>query len=105
MEFAHYDDAEYAMKKALKQVGLKEEFLYKKIYQCSGGEQQRIALAILLLKPCELVLCDEPTGSLDEKNRDLIFSLLQTLKEHGKSILIVTHDQQLLELCDHVIHL
>ena len=52
------------IERALATVGL-EGFEKKFIYQCSGGEQQRIAFARLLLKPCELVLADETTGSLD----------------------------------------
>ena len=48
----------------------------KLVCQCSGGEQQRIAVARLLLKPCSLILADEPTGNLDEANRERVFDLL-----------------------------
>ena len=89
---------------ALKQVGL-EGFEKKHIYQCSGGEQQRIAVARLLLKPCELVLADEPTGSLDIQNRDEIVRLLNLLKESGKTVLIVTHDPEVAKKCDRTIYL
>lgn len=84
---------------ALKKVGL-DGFKDKIVYQCSGGEQQRIALARILLKPCELVLCDEPTGSLDERNRDKIIELLMMLKDEGKTVVIVTHDSYLMTLAD-----
>lgn len=86
------------MEKALKTVGL-YEMRNKKVCQCSGGEQQRIALARVLLKPCELILADEPTGNLDEKNKELVFSLLQQLNQQGKTILMVTHDLQLAKRC------
>ena len=89
---------------ALKQVGL-EGFEKKHIYQCSGGEQQRIAVARLLLKPCELVLADEPTGSLDLQNRDEIMRLMSLLKESGKTVLIVTHDPEVAKKCDQTIYL
>jgi putative ABC transport system ATP-binding protein len=89
---------------ALKQVGL-EGFEKKHIYQCSGGEQQRIAVARLLLKPCELVLADEPTGSLDLQNRDEIVRLMSLLKESGKTVLIVTHDPEVAKKCDRTIYL
>ena len=86
------------MEEALKTVGL-YEMRNKKVCQCSGGEQQRIALARVLLKPCELILADEPTGNLDEKNKELVFSLLQQLNQQGKTILMVTHDLQLAKRC------
>ena len=89
---------------ALKQVGM-EGFEKKHIYQCSGGEQQRIAVARLLLKPCELVLADEPTGSLDVQNREEIVRLMCLLKESGKTVLIVTHDPEVAKKCDRTIYL
>ena len=61
---------------ALNKVGLDETYLKKKIYQLSGGEQQRIAVARIILKPCELILADEPTGSLDVQNRNEIIKIL-----------------------------
>lgn len=88
----------------LKKVGL-EGFNKKTIYQCSGGEQQRVAIARLLLKKCNLIFADEPTGSLDEENRDLIVKLLKQLNEEGKTVVIVTHDPYVASECDRVIHL
>lgn len=84
---------------ALDRVGL-SGFAKKKVYQCSGGEQQRIAIARLLLKPCELVLADEPTGSLDEGNKRAIFKLLKLLQTEGKTIIVVSHDSEVIQLCD-----
>ena len=88
----------------LKKVGL-EGLNKKTIYQCSGGEQQRVAIARLLLKKCNLIFADEPTGSLDEENRDLIVKLLKQLNEEGKTVVIVTHDPYVASECDRVIHL
>ena len=70
-----------------------------------GGEQQRIALARLLVKPCELILADEPTGSLDEENKQIVIKLLKEFKKEGCTIIMVTHDIQLAEECDRVIDL
>lgn len=65
----------------------------KKIYQLSGGEQQRIAIACILVKPTDIILADEPTGSLDSKNRDLIMDLLKKINKTGTTVIIVTHDE------------
>ena len=89
---------------ALKKVGL-NGYSKKYIYECSGGEQQRIALARLLVKPCELILADEPTGSLDEENKQIVIKLLKEFKKEGCTIIMVTHDIQLAEECDRVIDL
>ena len=89
---------------ALNKVGLKG-YEKKMIYKCSGGEQQRIAIARLLLKPCELILADEPTGSLDHDNKMLVVSLLQKMHKEGKTIIIVTHDEELMGIGDNHISL
>lgn len=65
----------------------------RKVYELSGGEQQRVAVARCLLKPCDLILADEPTGSLDAGNRDDVLRLLHDLNREGKTIIIVTHDE------------
>lgn len=93
------------MIKALKQVGLDEIYLKKKICECSGGEQQRIAIARLLLKPCELILADEPTGSLDYENKMVVYELLRLLQSQGKTIVIVSHDQELIDKADRVVRI
>lgn len=77
----------------------------RKVYELSGGEQQRVAIARLLLKPCDLVLADEPTGSLDTVNRDVVLKMLHELNDDGKTIIVVTHDERVAETCDRVIQL
>lgn len=67
----------------------------KKIYQLSGGEQQRVAIARLYLKESDYIFADEPTGNLDIKNRDMVFELLKKLNESGKAVVYVTHDLEL----------
>ncbi|MFN8762436.1 MAG: ABC transporter ATP-binding protein [Burkholderiales bacterium] len=89
----------------LRRVGLKGAE-YKKPGELSGGMQQRDAIArALALKP-KLILADEPTGNLDTKTADEIFSLLREFnRDHGSACLIVTHDPRLAQRCDRIIHL
>lgn len=89
---------------ALQKVGL-SEYLNSKIYELSGGQQQRIAVARAIIKPSELVLADEPTGSLDSKNRDEIIKLLLELNAAGKIVIVVTHDSHVAEKCHRVLEL
>lgn len=76
---------------ALKIVNLNKS-LNDKVYSLSGGEQQRVAIAKVLLKDSDIILCDEPTGSLDIENRDQVIDLLVELNKLGKTIVIVSHD-------------
>ncbi|MFD3447179.1 ATP-binding cassette domain-containing protein [Microbacteriaceae bacterium 4G12] len=82
------------MKDILKQVGLSCP-LNTKVYTLSGGEQQRLAIARILLKKCDVILADEPTGSLDRESRDQVIELLKKLHHAGKTIIVVTHDVDL----------
>ena len=77
----------------------------KKIYELSGGEQQRVALARVILKKCEIIFADEPTGNLDKENRDIVFEILKRLNDEGKTIVFVTHDLDLAERAKRVIKL
>ena len=85
---------------ALKAVGLDYLSLNEKIYHLSGGEQQRVALARGYIKKFDLLLADEPTGSLDEKNRDSIIAILDRFHDVGKTIIIVSHDPIIMRHCE-----
>lgn len=89
---------------ALEAVGL-ADLARRPVYELSGGEQQRISIARLMLKPCDLVLADEPTGSLDAANRDIVLQLLRHLNAEGKSVVVVTHDPQVAATCHRSISL
>ncbi|RAN88044.1 bacteriocin ABC transporter ATP-binding protein [Bacillus sp. SRB_28] len=95
---------EEAIALALKEVGL-DNYGKEKIHTLSGGEQQRIAIARLLLKDSPLILADEPTGSLDIENRDIVVSLFQKLHKQGKTIIMVTHDKDLIKFFSRTIEL
>lgn len=90
--------------KALVLVGLKD-FENRKIITLSGGEQQRVALARAFIKTSKVILADEPTGNLDMKNTNEIIDIFKKLKEDGKTVLVVTHDNSILNHFDRVINL
>lgn len=79
---------------ALEAVGL-DGMENVRVYKLSGGEQQRVALARLMLKKCDLILADEPTGSLDEGNADVVMEILHDLNRQGKTIIVVTHSEKI----------
>lgn len=85
--------SEISIEEALHRVGM-EEYLEKQVCTLSGGEQQRIALARLLVKKCSIILADEPTGSLDAGNAAKVMSILSDLNKMGKTVVMVTHDTQ-----------
>jgi cell division transport system ATP-binding protein len=93
-----WKDAELIKNKideVLDKVGLKSQY-YKKTFELSGGEQQRIAIARALLNDPELILADEPTGNLDPKTSMEVMELLNVIHKSGKTILMATHDYQLI---------
>lgn len=91
------------MRAILDELDLKNLPLDQKIYALSGGEQQRVALARIILKKPTIVFADEPTGSLDAENSKLIIDHLLTDFGPKATILIATHDPQVWNRCDRVI--
>lgn len=82
------------------------DIIDQKANTISGGEAQRVALARCILKPGDLILADEPTGSLDPKMSDKVFSLLLGLRnDYNKTILVVTHDMDMAKKCDRIIRI
>ena len=77
----------------------------QKVYTLSGGEQQRVALARLLLKKCNVILADEPTGSLDEENSKIVIDALKELNKTGKTVIMVTHNKDFEKIGSMVINL
>jgi putative ABC transport system ATP-binding protein len=84
----------------LEEVGLKEH-LKKFPSQLSGGEQQRVSIARAIAKNPKILLCDEPTGALDSETGVMILKLLLAMaKNYGKTIVIVTHNQNIAKMAD-----
>ena len=90
---------------ALSMVGLSHRLRhYPK--QLSGGEQQRVGIARAIVTDPTLLLCDEPTGDLDRKSGDQVLNLLEHLRtEHGKTIIMVTHDSHASARASRTVHL
>ncbi|SUJ51355.1 bacteriocin export ABC transporter, lactococcin 972 group family protein [Staphylococcus aureus] len=78
-------------KEVLKKVSLDLD-IKRIVNSLSGGEQQRVALARLILKDPKIILADEPTGSLDTKNGKIVIDLLLNLLDENKTMIVVTHD-------------
>ena len=77
----------------------------RKVYSLSGGEQQRVALARIIVKPCSIIFADEPTGNLDDENANKIIEILFDLNKEGKTIIVVTHDRSIISKFDKHVHL
>jgi len=95
------DKNEYA-KNLLKEVGLNDEEINRRVLKLSGGQQQRVAIARALSYNPDIILADEPTGNLDSDTRNEIMNILKNLSEKGKCVIIVTHSPTVAKSADHV---
>ena len=95
-------DSKANVDKILKKLGLFDKRNeYPK--ELSGGEQQRVAIARVLSKKCDILLCDEPTGALDSENSKITLLLLEELaRKDKKTIVIVTHNNEIIKIADRV---
>jgi ABC-type lipoprotein export system ATPase subunit len=80
--------------------------LDRSVRELSGGERQRGALVRALMNDPRILLADEPTGALDEANREIVFNLLLDLvKKGGKTLVMATHDRAMADRCDRVLQM
>lgn len=89
---------------ALEKVGLLDK-IDQKVYTLSGGEQQRVALGRLMVKKCDIILADEPTGSLDKGNAESVIEILKNMNKMGKTIIMATHDESYKKIGTRIIDL
>lgn len=92
------------VKKSIEEFNINVE-LDTKVAVLSGGEKQRLALARIALKKCKVIIADEPTGNLDEENTGIVMDYLVKMNEKGKTVIMVTHDKNLLKYANKVYEL
>jgi lipoprotein-releasing system ATP-binding protein len=98
-------EAEQRARQLLSELGMAERLTHKP-NQLSGGEKQRVAAARAMMMSPDVILADEPSGSLDESNKKELHKLLMQMREqYGQTIIIVTHDKELAEISDRVIEM
>jgi putative ABC transport system ATP-binding protein len=103
MRLAGRSDAENAASEALEAFGLGDRQRLRPS-ALSGGEQQRVAIAAAAARRARLVLADEPTGELDERNEAIVLEALRELRDvYGSTILVVTHADRVAGACDRVV--
>lgn len=100
-----YEDVQNKAEILLTELGLGERLLHKPS-ELSGGEKQRVALARAMIMSPDVILADEPSGSLDSSNKEELHRLLLYLsRQYKQTIIVVTHDRDLANICDEIIEL
>lgn len=99
-----FSNTKEVAKKALVQVGLADR-IYHKTNELSGGQQQRVTIARALVNNPALILADEPTGNLDTKNSVDIADLFVKLNDEGKTIVMITHEEEIAQFAKRMIYL
>lgn len=98
-------EQERLIRTALENYGISEKY-DAVVNELSGGEKQRVAIARAMIKPGNLILADEPTGSLDKAMATIVIdSLLDSVHANHKTLLMVTHDMNIAQRCDRIIEL
>lgn len=90
--------------KTLKKVSLGDRLTHVP-NELSGGQQQRVAIARALVTEPEIILADEPTGNLDSTSSNEIISIFQTLNQEGKTIILITHDEEIARCCSRIVRM
>ena len=97
LKYSKYKNDKEKIRQILDMLGVIDK-IDNKIYELSGGQQQRVAMARVLLKPYQSLLADEPTGSLDKSNKDILIKILIEENKKGKTIVVVSHDMDFIKI-------
>ncbi|MGM9940672.1 MAG: ABC transporter ATP-binding protein [Bulleidia sp.] len=84
----------------LKQMGIEEEDINRRVLKLSGGQQQRVAIARAISYDPKIILADEPTGNLDEETQTQIMAIFRSLADQGKCVILVSHSPEVAIACD-----
>ncbi|MCL2311446.1 MAG: ABC transporter ATP-binding protein [Firmicutes bacterium] len=95
-------DKKNRIKKILGELGI-EHKIKSKCSELSGGQSQRVAIARALINNPDVILADEPTGSLDQKTGDEVLAIFEKINKNGKTIIIVTHNVSVANICHKII--
>lgn len=91
--------------KALRSVGLPEDYYDHKSNELSGGQIQRVAIARALVNDPAVILADEPTGNLDSATGEMVLKTFRAMQDRGKTIVLITHDPEIAPWADRVVHI
>jgi putative ABC transport system ATP-binding protein len=103
-QYYHSETDENQAIEALKRVDMQHRLKHIPS-KLSGGEQQRVCIARALINNPNILLADEPTGNLDQKNGDIVLKLIQDLNKEGHTVILVTHNPNIGKMGDNTIHL
>ncbi|AII14527.1 ferrirhodotorulic acid ABC transporter, ATP-binding protein [Campylobacter iguaniorum] len=103
-QFYHSSVDESSAKAMLAKMGLSHRLNHRPS-QLSGGEQQRVCIARALINDPDIIIADEPTGNLDEANEKVVLEAFKQLKNEGKTLLLITHNEELGRYADKVVYL
>lgn len=99
IKYSKVKDKAGCITSALRAMGVSDK-LKSKVFELSGGEQQRVAMARNMVKPFDILLADEPTGSLDYENKMIVIDSLIRLNNEGKTIVVVSHDKDFKQIAN-----
>ncbi len=99
-----YKEMKLKAKAASELVGI-SELDRKRVSKLSGGQQQRVAIARAIVNDPKLILADEPTAALDRKTADGIMNVLLSLAKRGRTLIIVTHDKRIADMCSRTVYI